>query len=68
VSALYGSAGGLTAAGSQGFWQGGGAAGTAEPGDLLGLALVGGALSTGSATSASPSPHSETPAGASQDR
>jgi hypothetical protein len=68
VSALYGSAGGLTAAGSQGFWQGGGAAGTAEPGDLFGSSLVGGELSTGSATSASPSRVVATPVGASQDR
>jgi hypothetical protein len=55
VSVLYGSAGGATGAGSQGFWQGtGGAAGTAEVGDLLGLALVGGDLSSGTSTAAGP--------------
>jgi hypothetical protein len=53
VSVLYGSAGGLTGAGSQGFWQGtGGVAGTAEAGDLLGLGLVSGDLSPGASTAA----------------
>jgi hypothetical protein len=43
VSVLYGSAGGLAAAGSQAFWQGtGGAAGTAETGDHFGAALAAG--------------------------
>jgi hypothetical protein len=51
VSVLYGSAGGLTAAGGQAFWQGsGGMAGTAEAGDLLGSGLVGGDPSAGSST------------------
>ena len=51
VGVLYGSAGGLTATGSQGFWQGtGGAAGTAEAGDLLGSGFVGGDPSAGSST------------------
>lgn len=55
VSVLYGSAGGLAATGSQGFWQGtGGAAGTAETGDLLGLGLVSGDLSSGASTAAGP--------------
>jgi hypothetical protein len=42
VNVLYGSAGGLGAAGNQQFWQGpGGAAGTLEAGDWFGLALAG---------------------------
>jgi hypothetical protein len=70
VNALYGSPDGLTAAGGQAFWQGTGmAAGTAEAGDLMGSALVGGDLSTGSsATSASQSPIGTTAAGTSPDR
>jgi FG-GAP repeat len=45
VSVLYGSAGGPTIAGSQGFWQGtGGATGTAEAGDQFGFALASGDL------------------------
>jgi hypothetical protein len=53
VSVLYGSVGGLAAAGSQAFSQGtGGAAGTAEAGDLLGLGLVSGDLSSGASTAA----------------
>jgi hypothetical protein len=43
VNVLYGSAGGLTGSGSQVFSQGpGGVAGSAEPGDLFGLALASG--------------------------
>jgi hypothetical protein len=41
VNVLYGSAGGLTTARNQQFWQGsGGAAGTAEAGDEFGFALA----------------------------
>jgi hypothetical protein len=51
VTALYGSAGGLTSSGSQAFWQGaGGVAGTAEAGDLLGSGFVGGDPSAGPST------------------
>jgi hypothetical protein len=51
VSALYGSAGGLTSGGSQAFWQGtGGVAGTAEAGDLLGSGFVGSDPSAASST------------------
>lgn len=56
VSMLYGSAGGRTGAGSQAFWQGSGAAGTAEAGDLLGLAFVGSDLATGASATASSRP------------
>jgi FG-GAP repeat len=43
VDVLYGSASGLTPAGSRAFWQGtGGAAGVLEAGDLLGSALAAG--------------------------
>jgi hypothetical protein len=53
VKALYGSAGRSTGAESQGFWQRtGGAAGTAEAGDLLGL--VSGDLSSGASAVAGP--------------
>src|SRR4029453_6058466 len=41
VNVLYGGGGGLTGAGSQGFWQGaGGVAGTAEADDQFGLSLI----------------------------
>jgi hypothetical protein len=43
VNVLRGSAGGLSGAGSQQFWQGaGGVIGAAEPGDLFGLSLAAG--------------------------
>jgi hypothetical protein len=43
ISVLYGSAGGLTSAGTKGLWQGsGGAAGTLEAGDQFGSALAAG--------------------------
>ena len=51
MTALYGSAGGLTSGGSQAFWQGtGGVAGTAEAGDLLGSGFVGSDPSAASST------------------
>jgi len=52
VNVLYGSAGGLTSAGNQQFWQGpGGAAGTLEAGDWFGLALAGPDPATAAASS-----------------
>ena len=43
INVLYGSAGGLTAAGNQQFWQGaGGVAGTAESSDAFGWSLAAG--------------------------
>jgi hypothetical protein len=46
VNVLYGSAGGVTAAGNQQFWQGaGGVAGTAEASDMFGRSLVAGDFS-----------------------
>jgi hypothetical protein len=49
VNVLYGSAGGLTGAGSQVFWQGaGGVAGSLEAGDRFGSALTaGGTVASG---------------------
>jgi hypothetical protein len=44
VTILFGSAGGLTTAGSQTLFQGGGAGGTAETGDAFGAALASGIL------------------------
>jgi hypothetical protein len=46
INVLYGSAGGVTAAGNQQFWQGaGGVAGTAEASDMFGRSLVAGDFS-----------------------
>ena len=44
VTVLFGSAGGITTAGSQTFWQGNGAAGAAETGDNFGLSVATGIL------------------------
>ena len=44
VTVLFGGPGGITTAGSQTFWQGNGAAGTAETGDDFGLSLATGLL------------------------
>ncbi len=44
VTVLFGSAGGITTAGSQTFWQGNGAAGSAETGDNFGFSVAPGLL------------------------
>jgi FG-GAP repeat len=44
VTVLFGGPGGITTAGSQTFWQGNGAAGTAEAGDDFGLSAATGLL------------------------
>jgi len=60
---LYGNGNGLSNAGNQQFWQGaGGVAGTPEPDDEFGSALVGSDQPTGAAASSqAPSDTSGTP-------
>lgn len=69
VNVLYGSSSGLTSAGSQQFWQGaGGVAGTPEPGDSFGSALVGSDQPTGAAAASSQAPSNTSGTASSQDR
>jgi hypothetical protein len=69
VNVLYGSGSGLSSAGNQQFWQGaGGVAGTPEPDDEFGSALVGSDQPTGTGTASSQAPSNTSDTASSRNR